>query len=193
MSVWRCKQFFKTNYKRLILLLLLVLALVAVYWFPVTRQSLSEFASGLKAEGWTALGTWLLVVGTLLAVFWQAKQQGRINSASTVMILHDRFESSVMRSYRKQLASAIISKSPIEQKDDHVLVFFETLGMLTHQRILSEDMVWNEFSWEVVRYYAAMRDQIIRLRNASHDRTLYSEGGVPFVVESLLVADWFIA
>src|SRR5207253_6067453 len=142
----------------------LVLTVVAVYWFPVTRQSVSDFTSGLKAEGWTALGTWLLVVGTLLAVSWQAKQQGRINSANTVMILHDRFESSVMRSYRKQLASAIVNGRPIDQKDDHVLVFFETLGMLTHQRILSEEMVWNEFSWEVVRYYAAVKDGLIRLR-----------------------------
>ncbi len=47
--------------------------------------------------------------------------------------------------------------------------------MLTRQRILSEEMVWNEFSWEVVRYYAAVRDEIVRLRKASHDRTLYSE------------------
>jgi 3-deoxy-D-arabino-heptulosonate 7-phosphate (DAHP) synthase class II len=66
----------------------------------------------------------------------------------------------------------------IDQRDDEVLVFLETLGLLTRQRILNEDMVWSEFCWEVVRYYAALtrdRNQITHLREASHDKTLYAE------------------
>jgi hypothetical protein len=132
----------------------------------------------METGTWIALATWILAAGTLAAAYWQAKQQRRINSANMVMMLHDRFESTVMKSQRKQLATAIAARKQVEQKDDEILVFFETIGLLTHQHVLSEDMVWNEFIWEIVRYYSALTkpyDNIANLREASHDKTLYSE------------------
>jgi len=83
-----------------------------------------------------------------------------------------------MKSQRKQLASTLAIRTPLNQDDDHILVFFETIGLLTHQHVLSEDMVWNEFCWEVVRYYVALtkpQNHIAVLREASHDKTLYCE------------------
>jgi len=83
-----------------------------------------------------------------------------------------------MRNQRKQLCLTLKMGKWIDQRDDEVLVFLETLGLLTRQRILNEDMVWSEFCWEVVRYYAALtrdRNQITHLREASHDKTLYAE------------------
>ena len=175
MTTWAFKQFFKDNLRILIELAILIIVLVVALSINSFRQRLLDPLTGLGSEGWTALGTWFLVLGTLIAVIWQARQQGRINSANTVMILHDRFESSPMKAHRKRLASALLSKSEIQQRDDQILVFFETLGLLTHQRILSKEMVWNEFSWEVVRYYLKLSNQIELWRKESHDPTLYSE------------------
>ena len=132
----------------------------------------------MNAEAWTAFGTWVLVIGTLVAVWWQVRQQREINSANTVMRLHDRFESSIMRNHRIQLSTVLSSGETINQRDDQILVFFETLGLLTHQGILNVDMIWNEFCWETVRYYAALTrptNRIAQLREDSHDKTLYSE------------------
>lgn len=175
MSTWALKQFFKDNLRLLILVAVLIIVIVVVLSVSTFRQRLLETLTALNPEGWTALGTWFLVLGTLIAVIWQARQQGRINSANTVMILHDRFESSPMKAYRKRLASALASKSTIEQRDDQISVFFETLGLLTHQKILNKEMVWNEFSWEVVRYYLALKEHIMSWRDKEHDPTLYSE------------------
>ena len=175
MSTWAVRQFFTDNRRRLIELAVLIIVIVVVLSVSSFRQRFLETLTALNPEGWTALGTWFLVLGTLIAVIWQARQQGRINSANTVMILHDRFESSPMKAYRKRLASALSSNEEIQQRDDQILVFFETLGLLTHQKILNNEMVWNEFSWEVVRYYLALEVHINSYREKSHDPTLYSE------------------
>lgn len=95
-----------------------------------------------------------------------------------VMLLHDRFESSTMRAHRKRLATLLLSRGELKQADDQVLIFFETIGLLVHKRVLYSDMVWNEFCWEVVRYWEALTtpvNQISRLREAAKDKTLYCE------------------
>jgi hypothetical protein len=175
LSTWAFNQFFKDNLRTLILLAVLIVVIVVVLSVSAFRERLLLTLTALSSEGWTAVGTWVLVLGTLITVIWQARQQGRINSANTVMILHDRFESSPMKAYRKRLASALATQSTIKQRDDQILVFFETLGLLTHQKILNKEMVWNEFSWEVVRYYLALQTHITSYRSKSHDPTLYSE------------------
>jgi len=175
MNTWVIRQFFTDNRRKLIELAVLIIVIIVVLSVSSFRQRFLETLTALKPEGWTALGTWFLVLGTLVAVIWQARQQGRINSANTVMILHDRFESSPMKAYRKRLASTLLRNEDLQQRDDQILVFFETLGLLTHQKILNNEMVWNEFSWEVVRYYMALEEHINSYREKSHDPTLYSE------------------
>jgi hypothetical protein len=126
----------------------------------------------------TALGTWFLVIGTLIAVYIQKHQSKLINSANTIITYHDRFESSIMKDKRKILAEILITKKDIVQED--ILIFFETMGCLTRRKVLTNDMVWNEFSWVVIRYYIALTkftgiDYIDKLRKDNKDITLYSD------------------
>lgn len=134
------------------------------------------FQEEFDSTTWTAFGTWILVIGTLVAVQWQIWQQRQINSANNVVILHDRFESRIMQKCRKDLSDLLLKKDDLQQKDDDVLVFFETMGLLTRKGVLDKEMVWNEFSWEVLRYYLALtepKNQIKRLRDEAKDTTLY--------------------
>ena len=134
------------------------------------------FEKQFDSTTWTAFGTWLLVIGTLVAVQWQVWQQRQINSANNVIILHDRFESKILQNCRKKLSQLLLRKGDLQQEDDDVLVFFETMGLLTRKGILEKEMVWNEFCWEIVRYYLALtepKNQIATLRANASDHTLY--------------------
>jgi len=46
---------------------------------------------------WSLVGTWVLVVGTLLLMLWQTLQAQKLNSANAVMNLRERFDSPRMR------------------------------------------------------------------------------------------------
>lgn len=136
------------------------------------------FQKQFDSTTWTAFGTWLLVIGTLVAVQWQVWQQRQINSANNVVILHDRFGSRIMQTCRKELSEFLLKKGDLQQKNDDVLVFFETMGLLTRKGVLDKEMVWSEFCWEVVRYYLALtepKNQIKRLRDEAKDYTLYGD------------------
>lgn len=144
----------------------------------------------MSAAGWTALlaiATWLLVIGTLISVYFQLKQQREINSAqlkqqwktnsaNMVMIMYKRFDSSNLKSQRKHLSSTLLLEKPqLDPEGEWVLVFFETLGLFTDQKILDEYMVWNEFSWWVIRYYLALTNIIAEFRKRLDYEMLYCE------------------
>jgi len=133
----------------------------------------------------TAWATWILVVvtilvllGSLVAVWWQVRCQRRIESAKMVLALRDRFDSTEMQRQRKRLSELLLSGNQITHRDDAVLVLFDTVGLLVRRRILDLEMVWYEFCWDVVRYWGAFHhpvNQIRALREAAKDETLYQE------------------
>lgn len=104
----------------------------------------------------TALGTWALVAGTLVAIYWQTSQQHQIDSAKMVLSLRDRFDSPAMKTHRKRLSLILSERRELKPRDEEVLGFLDTLGLLTHRGILEKDIVWNEFSAEVEFYYIAV-------------------------------------
>lgn len=129
---------------------------------------------------WTALFTLILVIATLAGVYWQLRLQRILYSADTLMKLHERFES--MAEQRRDFSRILLKKYDsgvrmlIKLSNDDVIVFFETMGLLTHKKTLDKNMVWNEFCWEIVRYYGALtypENQIERLRKETNDSTLY--------------------
>ena len=132
----------------------------------------------MDANAWTALGTWVLIVGTLITVYWQARQQRRINSANMVMSLHDRFQSERMVGHRRRLSTFLLASDNDAEPPPEVLMFLETIGLLVHEGVIELRMVWNEFCWEIVRYYKAVRhpaDRLAAMRSRHHDSTIFSE------------------
>ena len=125
----------------------------------------------------TSIATCLLVIVALFVVCIQKNQLKLINSAKTINEYHDRYEFKDFKDKRKVLADIIIKKNDLGKED--VLILFETMGYLTQHKVLIEEMVWNEFSWDVIRYYNALRnyngtDYIDKLRKVNNDITLYS-------------------
>jgi hypothetical protein len=143
--------------------------------FPDTR---GERVSGFDVATWTALGTWALVIGTLILVYWQTRQTQRLNSANAVMTLRERFDSTRMRLARRRLAGELLRGEPEDLTSMEVATFFELVGTLTHQKVLSDTLVWEAFGTWVSSYYLALRspaDRIARTRTDLDDPLIFHE------------------
>jgi hypothetical protein len=124
------------------------------------------------------VGTWVLVVGTLLLMLWQNLQAQKLNSANAVMNLRDRFDSPRMRASRRHVSDRLLKQAHQDISNLEVITFFELVGTLTHRRVLDDDLVWEAFGGWVTSYYWAFRhpvDAIEALRSAMSDPLIFHE------------------
>ena len=133
----------------------------------------------LSLEVWTALGTWALVVGTLVLMWWQTRTTQRLNSANAVMALREQFDAPSILRARKKLASDLLANRDDEEVTiAEVATFLELVGTLTHRKILEEELVWEAFGSWVVCYWWGLRnpiDRIGRARSALGDPLIFHE------------------
>jgi hypothetical protein len=126
----------------------------------------------------TALGTWVLVIGTLLLMYWQTRQARELNSATSIMALRERFDSPQIRRARRDLATRLLHQQHEEITNIEVGAFFELVGTLTRRKVLEDDLIWEAFGNWVTAYYWALRhpvDIIGRGRATFHDPLIFHE------------------
>jgi len=127
---------------------------------------------------WSLAGTWILVVGTLLLMYWQTRTAQTLNSANAVMSLRERYDGSRMRAVRRHLADRLLRQAHEDIANMEVINFFELVGALTHRKVLDEDLVWEAFGTWVSCYYLALRrpvDLIGQLRSNLEDPLVFHE------------------
>ncbi len=135
----------------------------------------------LDLATWAALiGTWILVVGTLLFAYWQLRQTQRLHSASTLLDLRERFYGPRMRQARRDLSAWLLRTAPRGEEPDNweVGLFFEMLGSLTHTRALDRRLVWSSFGTWVSAYYVLTtqpENLIEKWRREGHDPLIFRE------------------
>lgn len=116
---------------------------------------------------WSLVGTWVLVVGTILLMYWQTRTSQRLNSANAVLGLRERFDSAHMRASRRHLAERLLAQSHDDISSVEVVTFFELIGTLAHRKLLDTELVWEAFGSWVIAYYWAIRhpeDRVQQLR-----------------------------
>jgi len=127
---------------------------------------------------WSLVGTWALVVGTLVLMYWQTRTSQHLNSANAVMALRERFDGERMRAARRHLSERLLSQNHHDIASMEVVTFFELVGTLTHRKVLDDDLVWEAFGTWVSAYYVAIRqpvDLVARLRQDLHDPLVFHE------------------
>lgn len=132
----------------------------------------------LNIAVWSLVGTWVLVVGTLLLMLWQTLQTQKLNSANAVMNLRERFDSPRMRASRRHLSDRLLNRAHQDISNLEVITFFELVGTLTHRKVLEDDLVWEAFGGWVTSYYWSLRnpvDMIGDLRRAMNDPLIFHE------------------
>lgn len=127
---------------------------------------------------WSLVGTWILVIGTLVLMYWQTRQNQHLNGANAVMGLRERFDSARMRAARRHLADRLLRQAHQDIASVEVATFFELVGTLTRRRVLDDDLVWEAFGTWVESYYYALRhpvDLIGQIRSGLNDPLIYHE------------------
>jgi hypothetical protein len=126
----------------------------------------------------TAIAAWALAAGTVVLLWWQVRVAQRLNSANAVLTLRERFDAPGNRRRRKVLAGRLLAGRHEDITNLEVAAFFELIGMLTHTRVLSRDLVWEAFGTWINGYYYALRhpvDLIGRARTALKDPLIMHE------------------
>jgi len=127
---------------------------------------------------WSLVGTWVLVVGTLILMLWQTLQNQKLNSANAVMNLRERFDSPRMRASRRHVSERLLKGAHQDISNLEVVTFFELVGTLTHRKVLEDDLVWEAFGGWVTSYYWSLRhpvDMIGQLRTGMSDPLIFHE------------------
>jgi hypothetical protein len=127
---------------------------------------------------WSLVGTWVLVLGTLLLMYWQTLQAQKLNSANAVMNLRERFDGQRMRGARRHVAERILKSAHQDISNLEVATFFELVGTLTHRKVLEDDLVWEAFGGWITSYYWALRnpvDMVAELRKRMDDPLIFHE------------------
>ncbi len=127
---------------------------------------MSGFAWTFDLSVWTFVGTWVLVIGTIVLMWWQTRQNRILNSANAVMTLRERFSALSMRRARRLLAIKLLNNQHEDITNLEVAAFFELLGALTHRGVLEDDLVWEAFGTWVADYYFALRSPVDLIGNA---------------------------
>lgn len=129
---------------------------------------------------WTAIGTWVLAIGTLTAVWLQKRSNDQLIQAQTFAIYTARWDSSEMRENRKTLASYFLSSKEDQARftppeRDDLLGFFEDLGSALKHGHLRKDMVWHSFSDSILYYWKPNEEYMMKYREEMSDPTYFSE------------------
>jgi hypothetical protein len=126
----------------------------------------------------TALGTWVLVVGTLVLMYWQTRQAQLLNAANAVIALRDRYDSPQLRRARRALATTLLQEPSSAFPRAELLTFFELLGVMTHRKLLDRHLVWNAFGGWISSYYYGLthpQDRIAAVRTRMGDPLAFAE------------------
>lgn len=127
---------------------------------------------------WSLAGTWALVIGTLILMYWQTRSAQHLNSANAVMALRERFDGARMLAARRHLSERLLQNRRDDIASMEVVTFFELVGTLTHRRVLEEELVWEAFGSWATAYYWGLRhpdDLIGRIREELHDPLVFHE------------------
>ena len=131
-----------------------------------------------SAVTWTAFGTWILVVGTLILMYWQTIQNQRLNSGNAILTLRERFDGPEIHRHRRKLSRHLLDQTYEDITNMEVPNFFELIGALTHRRVLNETLVWEAFGTWITSYYSAMRkphDLVAEVRKKFEDPLIFHD------------------
>jgi len=94
----------------------------------------------------------------LVLTYFQLRQFRFAHSVDLVFDLEHRFDAPEMINDRKLAARALLA-GICEQELEPVLDFFETLGVFVSRHAVDEELVWNSFSYWILRYAALAQGQ----------------------------------
>jgi hypothetical protein len=123
-----------------------------------------RLGSGLKVGTTLALVAALAAAVAAGAAVWavvaESKRSRLALTVDLAMRLTDSFNSPLMLQRRRAAATALSAGDTTDHNIDHVLDFFESVGMLLRRGALDVEVVWSEFEVWIDGYFNAASGRI---------------------------------
>lgn len=113
-------------------------------------------------------GVWALIYAHL-----QLKQSRDSEMVKHLVEFIREFDSEPMTTWRKRVAEQRQKGIAYPDEAQHLLDFFETIGLLVRRGYLDVDDVWSSFSYWMFNIYADFRDDIEQMQR--DDESYYSD------------------
>lgn len=112
------------------------------------------------------------VVGVL--TFFQLKHARLSHGVNLITKFEEQFSDQTMLEARKLAAGKYLARNCTDEIDV-ILDFFETIGMFVRRGVVDKELVWNSFSYWILRYHALSRAHIRERRKEEDDATGWQE------------------
>lgn len=126
-----------------------------------------------------AVGTWVLAVGTLIAIWVEVRDLRVSRSAEAFARFTERWDSPAMMWKRRRLAIALCDPKTRQVSSEiieSVIVFFEDLGTALREKYISEHAALSRFSYWTRQYWLACgKGYVERLRDQSGDIAYFKD------------------
>ncbi len=120
----------------------------------------------------------LVAVGSLATtIYFGKRQQENANKLLSIQLrieFDKQYESDHMRGVRRLLAETLLEdKEP--RGIESVLGFFDSMGFYAQRGAIDMDTIWNEFSWDILHYWPALKDYVKQIRDKEGDSEYYEK------------------
>ena len=124
----------------------------------------------------TAIASWALVLITWILVRSQIKISKEDQKVRLQTNYEDKFDNPSLITERKKLAEQLLATTQHKDIQEHVINFFESVGMLVRRGYLDKDMVWAGFSFHAIRWWSACKDYVLEERRIqNNDDTIFED------------------
>jgi hypothetical protein len=131
-------------------------------------------AIGENAQCFWLMAQTLIIFGSLIFIYRQVKIQRFTNMLNMLNSMRENWTGNNMLKSRK--AACINYKNrnnKIGKAESDVLGFFEDMGLLLKKKALSEEFIWETYSYFIEHYYTMLEPNIKEFRQSTKDNSWY--------------------
>ncbi len=128
----------------------------------------------LKQDWFWPMAQFILVLASVIVIMDQLDSQRKMQLVTTLAVLDDRWSSDQMLRARRNFCENWLQDNGLQSPaGEYIADYFEQIGILRKLGALSDEAIWENYSWYSDNYYLMLRQDLENARK--HDPTLYSE------------------
>ena len=129
---------------------------------------------GPESEWFWVMCQFVAVTVTLWLILRQVRLQNDSHLVNSFATFGDRWNSQMMLKARRDVCARYTpERAEVDATMHHLCLFFEEIGIYCSKKVLSLDVAWELYSFEIEHYWAITKNAIISFRKQQGDDTFY--------------------
>ena len=122
---------------------------------------------------------WLMVQSlVILITLFYVQRQVRVNRygnmLQTLNNMRENWNNKQMMGFRRTTCENYLEGTKkIEMAEGEVLGFFEEMGLLLQKKVVSQEFIWETYSYYIEHYWSMLKDNIQEFRLSTQDKSWY--------------------